>query len=418
LNTPLQPSSQFASLRGSGILPGPLFTLAQCCGMLCLFVAPFRSSAGLRGGLLALAALLLIADAARRRDWRSLWPVRSIATDGIVLWLLTVLIWCVFSSDVRESFSTFKGEVAIPLLAGLVFHAITRDERDIQRWLVALTAGLAGLLISMFIDPFRQGEVIPRPWYGGVGPVSTWVVGVAALVPFAWQSAAETRVKVMGAGLLLLAAGIAFMSGNRMAWLSFALMLTTLAVLSIREGQTMPKTRTLVGWMVAIGALGALFFVSSEARFDGLVEDKGSVALLMKDNRLALWQEVMRMVVERPLTGRGFGREVVEADLVARFTDPQHRGLFLQAHNLLFNYALQMGVTGVVAILLPFAALGIKFLFLARQTGVARVAGICGCMLLVGVFSKNMTDDFFIRQNALLFWAAVGMLAGISRGTK
>jgi len=385
--------------------------------MLCLFAAPFRSSAGLRGGLLALAALLLIADAARRRDWRHLWPARSIATDGIVLWLLTVLAWCAFSSDVRESFSTFKGEVAIPLLAGLVFHAITRDERDIQRWMLALMAGLAGLLVSMFIDPFRQGEVIPRPWYGGVGPVSTWVVGVVALVPFAWLGTEATRNRAIGVALLLLAAGIAFMSGNRMAWLSFALMLTTFAVLSIREGQAMPKTRTLIGWMVVIGVLGALFFVSSEARFDGLVEDKGSVALLLNDNRLALWQEVMRMIVERPLAGRGFGREVIESELVARFADPQHRGLFLQGHNLLFNYALQMGVAGAVAILSLFAALGIKFLFLARQSGIARHAGICGCMLLVGVFSKNMTDDFFIRQNALLFWAVIGMLAGATRGT-
>lgn len=398
--------------------PTTLFVVAQWCAVLCLVVAPFRSSAGLRGGLLALAALLLLVDAARTANWRALVPTRNIATDGILLWLGAVLVWCVISIDMRESFSTFKGEVAIPLLAGLVFHALTRDESDIHRWLMALTIGLAGLLVSMFVDPFRQGEVVPRPWYGGVGPASTWVVGVAALVPFAWCGMASKREHAVGIAALLLAAGIAYLSGNRMVWASFALMLSTFAVLSIREGQAMPKTRTLVGWLLSIGLLGALFFASSEARFDGLVEDRGSVALLLKDNRLALWQEVMRMVVEQPMAGRGFGREVVEAELVARFTDPQHRGLFLQAHNLLFNYALQMGVAGVIAILLMFAALGIKFLFLARQQGVIRVAGICGCMLLVGVFSKNMTDDFFIRQNALLFWAAIGMLAGMSRATR
>ncbi len=392
--------------------------MAQWCALLCLVVAPFRSSAGLRGGLLGLAALLLLADAVRAKNWRELFPPRSIATDGILLWLGVVLIWCFISVDVRESFSAFKGEVAIPILAGLVFYALTRSELDVHRWLFALGLGLAGLLASMFIDPFRQGEIVPRPWYGGVGPVSTWVVGVVALVPFAWTAEAPQRVRAIGIAALLLAAGIAYMSGNRMVWASFALMLSAFAVLSIREGQAMPKTRTLMAWVLAIGLLGALFFASSEARFDGLVEDKGSVALLLKDNRLTLWQEVMRMVVEQPLAGRGFGREVVEAELVARFTVPEHRGLFLQAHNLLFNYALQMGVAGVVAILLLFAALGIKFLFLARQQGVARVAGICGCMLLVGVFSKNMTDDFFIRQNALLFWALVGVLAGVSRGVR
>lgn len=387
--------------------------------MLCLVVAPFRSSAGLRGGLLVLAAILLLADVARHGGWRALLPQRSIATDGILLWLAAVLAWCFFSRDVAESFSTFKGEVAIPLLAGAVFFGLTRDAADMRHWLLALIVGLAGLLVSMFIDPFRQGGSIPRPWYGGVGAVSTWVVTVAALLPFAWQGApADGGKKQMqwagGCGLLLLAA-VAYLSGNRMVWASFALMLIAFAVLNVGNGRAMPKTRSLLGLVLAIAILGLLFFASSEARFDGLVEDRGSVALLLQDNRLALWREVMRMIAEQPLAGRGFGREVVEAELVARFTDPQQRGLFLQAHNLLFNYALQMGAAGVAAILLLFTALGIKYLYLARQQGITRLAGTCGCMLLIGVFSKNMTDDFFIRQNALLFWAAIGMLAGMTR---
>ncbi|MBL8524953.1 MAG: hypothetical protein JNN20_14780, partial [Betaproteobacteria bacterium] len=270
-----------ASSNTAPVSSTPLFTLAQWCALLCLVVAPFRSSAGLRGGLLGLAALLLLADAVRAKSWRELFPPHSIATDGILLWLGVVLIWCFISVDVRESFSAFKGEVAIPILAGLVFYALTRSELDVHRWLFALGLGLAGLLASMFIDPFRQGEIVPRPWYGGVGPVSTWVVGVVALVPFAWSAEAPQRVRAIGIAVMLLAAGIAYMSGNRMVWASFALMLSAFAVLSIREGQAMPKTRTLVGWVLAIGLLGALFFASSEARFDGLVEDKGSVALLL-----------------------------------------------------------------------------------------------------------------------------------------
>ncbi len=385
--------------------------------MLCLVVAPFRSSAGLRAGLLVLAAMLMLADAVRHGGWRALLPQRSIATDGILLWLAAVLAWCFFSRDVTESFSTFKGEVAIPLLAGAVFFGLTRTADDMQQWLLALVVGLAGLLASMFVDPFRQGGSIPRPWYGGVGAVSTWVVTMAALLPFAWHAPRAGRMRWAGGAALLLLAAVAYLSGNRMVWASFALMLVAFAVLNVGGGQAMPKTRSLLGLVLAVAVLGLLFFASSEARFDGLVEDRGSVALLLQDNRLALWREVMRMIAEQPLAGRGFGREVVEAELVARFTDPQQRGLFLQAHNLLFNYALQMGLAGVAAILLLFTALGIKYLYLARQQGVARLAGICGCMLLIGVFSKNMTDDFFIRQNALLFWAAIGMLAGMARGS-
>jgi hypothetical protein len=34
---------------------------------------------------------------------------------------------------------------------------------------------------------------------------------------------------------------------------------------------------------------------------------------------------------------------------------------------------------------------------------------------VAGVFLKNMTDDFFVRENALLFWALVGMSLGYAK---
>jgi uncharacterized membrane protein YjjP (DUF1212 family) len=43
------------------------------------------------------------------------------------------------------------------------------------------------------------------------------------------------------------------------------------------------------------------------------------------------------------------------------------------------------------------------------------MAGICGVMLVVGVVARNLTNDFFQRDLALLFWSIAGMLLGYAQ---
>jgi hypothetical protein len=42
-----------------------------------------------------------------------------------------------------------------------------------------------------------------------------------------------------------------------------------------------------------------------------------------------------------------------------------------------------------------------------------RVLGAIGLAVLAAFVVKNFTDDFFVRQNALVFWAVNGMLLGL-----
>jgi hypothetical protein len=43
------------------------------------------------------------------------------------------------------------------------------------------------------------------------------------------------------------------------------------------------------------------------------------------------------------------------------------------------------------------------------------VLGAIGLALLAAFLVKNLTDDFFNRHNALVFWALNGMLLGLAR---
>jgi len=44
-----------------------------------------------------------------------------------------------------------------------------------------------------------------------------------------------------------------------------------------------------------------------------------------------------------------------------------------------------------------------------------RLAGLAGTTMVAGVLARNMANDFFVRDGALLFWALAGMLFGYAR---
>ena len=99
-----------------------------------------------------------------------------------------------------------------------------------------------------------------------------------------------------------------------------------------------------------------------------------------------------------------------------RFTLPLDKALFIQGHNMVLNQLLQIGVIGAALLIAMFASLLLVFANMLRGSVCRQTVGLCGVLLVVGVFARNMVDDFFIRQNAILFWAIVGMLLGLSEG--
>jgi hypothetical protein len=53
-------------------------------------------------------------------------------------------------------------------------------------------------------------------------------------------------------------------------------------------------------------------------------------------------------------------------------------------------------------------------LWSASRSGNAALSSyaIAAVAMVAGMFLKNMTDDLFIRQSALLYWAVAGMVLG------
>ena len=76
--------------------------------------------------------------------------------------------------------------------------------------------------------------------------------------------------------------------------------------------------------------------------------------------------------------------------------------------------ALQLGAVGLAAFVALMAALALGYRGMLASERLAPL-GVIGLTLIVGFLVKNMTDDFFYRHNALLFWAVNGMLLGFAR---
>jgi O-antigen ligase len=130
------------------------------------------------------------------------------------------------------------------------------------------------------------------------------------------------------------------------------------------------------------------------------------------DPRPKLWQDSLAWIMQRPWTGAGFGRMVLSREF------QQQAGLatHTHAHNIVLNYAIELGMLGPIVLgLLVFGVVR----ELLKTTRMAdpdmRALGIAGLAIVAGVFGvEGMIEDLFFRHLGWTFWALIGMILGYS----
>ncbi len=135
-------------------------------------------------------------------------------------------------------------------------------------------------------------------------------------------------------------------------------------------------------------------------------------AAVMSDPRWGLWKFSLEKIVENPLLGGGIGRGVFDK-LYSEYMPEDV--LLWHAHNMILNKGIQMGIPGMIVFLVLWVALAIEMLKHCRRPAATRYLAMAGFAAVVAVFTKNMTDDFFVRNVALLFWLTMGLLIGFLR---
>jgi O-antigen ligase len=310
--------------------------------------------------------------------------------------------------DPAYSLSEIKNEIGYSMAAYLGFITLTRTRGDANFFVIALILGNLVLCLFALLEHFSSDSAYwnERGLAGGSGSYSTYLLALLPVLLWAGSTLRHRHRWSLISGLIALQLIVAVLVGQRAFWMVFALQaLFALYLLRARGFIAISASR--------VRALGVVAVILSALAIIGATEKRDTVGWT-QDPRLTTWPAVAARILERPLTGKGFGREIMKKaypDLLDRkYPEVWH------AHNLFLNYGMAMGIPGMIAIVLVFFTLLRKFWKLSRADDrVIAMAGICGVLLVVGVVVRNFTNDLFQRDLALLFWSIVGMLLGYAQ---
>src|SRR6185312_15046102 len=270
------------------------------------------------------------------------------------LWSTASLAW---TNEPRFSVREWETELQYGALVFAAFLVALRDDFDFRALVTTLLVSFALLAVLLIATTLVTGRFDPAKWHHDVGIWSTHLVEIAPLLLFVlvgYDGVSATRRRVVVFAALFLLLGFAFAD-----------------VAQEKAELYYPK---------AAGVAGSI----------------------EHDPRIALWRAVAERIEEAPWLGHGFGRGILRDELQEEFND---RAL-THPHNTFVAQWLETGVVGLGLFVAMLAALVARYVRMIRSDdGPTAMTGIVGVTLITGFVVKNLTDDFFYRSNAKLFWA-------------
>jgi O-antigen ligase len=114
-------------------------------------------------------------------------------------------------------------------------------------------------------------------------------------------------------------------------------------------------------------------------------------------------------IKETPFQMNGFGRRTF-AKKFPSFVE-KYKGAFMwHAHNTFLNVAIQTGLQGLVIFCFLLYRI-LKFCLERGKSGgflIMRYYCLATFLMIITFFSRNLSDDFFVDDSALLFWLIIG----------
>jgi O-antigen ligase len=367
-----------------------------------LVILPFPGTVALR--LLALAVGLVVCAWVWHREGFPQVP----AGTALVLWLAFALLSLATAVDPAYSLGEIKNEIGYAMAVYLGFLTLTRARADARFFVAALILGNLALSVFALREHFAS---ITAVWEegglaGGSGSYSTYLITFLPALLWAGFVFEHKHRWSLVYGLIALQLILAVLTAQRTFWLVIAVQaVVALYLLHARGflGFSAVRLRIAVAAAITLTVL-ALAGVTAK-RFDE------QALSWTQDPRLLAWSNIAGRVMEHPLMGKGFGRETMKKAYPE--LRPKDTPALWHPHNLPLNYGIAMGLPGIAALVLVFFSLARRFWQLSRsEDALIAMAGICGVALVAGVFVRNLTNDFFHRDLALLFWAIAGMLLG------
>ncbi len=375
-----------------------------------LLVLPFPHTVTLRLVALFVAAGI-VASRATRQDWAALplkWPW--------LIWLAVQLVSLATAVNLWYSLDAIKAQTVYGFVAFALFYFQCRKPGLAGRLAGLPLVALVVLAAGGIMEWMARGEAVgPTLAYDGVGAFTTYAITVMPLAVAAGLAKnARWGVRIALTIACLLALATAYLGANRMFWLALAVEIVTVAVLLPRRADGYRRT-----WLYGLGVplllfvIGVVFYRVLELRTGTRLDDFENViaTTIAHDPRWPLWAFCVAKITQHPLYGVGFG---LHAFAMAYPQWPLHNRLLWHAHNVFLNYGIEMGLPGIGAFLLLVGALlrSIWATYRGTWDNDRRLAALVAVTIILGVLAKNMTDDFFYQDLALLFWSLMGGMLG------
>jgi O-antigen ligase len=371
-----------------------------------LAILPFPGTVALR--LLCLAAAFAYAI----YMWKRLAVPPLPCKPALAAWVLLALASLSYAVDPVYSLGEIKNELGYTMMAFVAFFVISADERRMKGMLLALAAGAFVLCAGALASRFALAHWDEGGRYGGSAAFASYLVAMVpavALLGFYFQDVRLRRLSLALLGLLLVTG---FFCLQRVIW-PVLFVQASVVLLLYRKKLGLSGMR-IAGALIVLALTASALLAFTQATRYSYTESSPPGTETRNDDRPVFWPKVAGRIMEHPLTGAGFGRGVMNKaypDLI-----PRENTQLWHAHNVVLNYGLAMGIAGMLVLLMVFGALLREYarLWQSDDQGV-RMIGACGMVLVLGVFSRNMANDMFVRDAALLFWALNAMLLGFGR---
>jgi O-antigen ligase len=389
------PKSQLAFLAITGIF---------------LFILPIPHTIALRLFTLFLAAMLSF-YLVRKQSTPSL-PLKA----PLALWIGFALFSLIFAINPIYSLGEIKSEILYGVLAYVIFFSQAHGEMEYKWWMSVLLGSLVVISLTEIMLWYKgEGAILPKYIYNGVGPHLTLLI---TLFPFIALMLFKTNIRKFPDNLIWLILPLvlvsAYLTHNRMFWIAATISAAILFILlGLKEKNRRQKIKMLL-FLTFIAVVSASLFYQALANRVTKDSDGGTGAIVDKtldqDPRPRLWDFSLKQIVHSPWVGIGFG--VRSFDYAYPEWEKSSRTLF-HAHNIFINAGIQMGIPGILVLMLLFFSILREYWRFYKSVDVRlQWLGACGLAMVIGVLMKNMTDHFFSRDLSLLFWSLVGMTLG------
>ena len=387
-----------------------------------LFILPFSSSIALRNILLGALVLMIL------WGWyRGAWLRNKLHTPPLFitivfsLWTALSIASLLWSIDAAYSAHELKSEIFYAWLVLGSFWVVGNrsDEKMLTQTLWGILIGF--IVISAIAVGFRVDDARElRAWFGGIGPLSTHLVFIAsAIMAITVMASGEPRLQIgkfLFITLLVFALiAVAIITKNRIIWFALATQLTVYLILANRLF-TKPKhwLATIIIFLLLQSVAVAFATMVADMRFSEL-ENFDLSDQLKRDERIPIWTLAADKILAAPLLGYGYGRGILREVFTQYFANYANSGAMSHAHNIWLSVTLQTGVLGLVIFIVLLVSILTCYGKIYRSPNVLQQKiGAIGIALVVSFLIKNQTDDFFVRHNALTFWALNALLLGFA----